>query len=64
MKCAHKREELECDHATRRMRRVSGHSEFDLNGQVWEGNADAPLKSYPIEQEGNTLIVRIDAFAF
>jgi Rieske Fe-S protein len=40
---------------------VSGHSEFDLGGKALEGNADAPLKSYPTELEGNTLIVRIDA---
>ena len=62
--CTHKRKELEYDHATRKMQCVSGHSEFDLNGRVLEGNAEAPLKSYPIEQEGNTLIVRIDASAF
>ena len=57
--CTHKGKELEYDHEAKKLHCVSGHSEFDLSGKVLEGNADRPLTVYPVELDGNILIVRI-----
>lgn len=57
--CSHKGKELEYDHETKKLHCVSGHSGFDLSGKVLKGNAERPLKDYPIELEGDILIVRI-----
>jgi Rieske Fe-S protein len=57
--CTHKGRELEYDHEAKKLHCMSGHSEFDLSGKVLEGNADRPLKDYPVELDGDTLIVKI-----
>lgn len=57
--CTHKGKELEYDHPARRIHCVSGHSEFNLNGKVLDGNAEKPLKGYPIKIVGNILYIEI-----
>lgn len=57
--CTHNGKELEYDHSTKILRCVSRHSEFDMRGNVLKGNAEKSLKGYAIEQDGNTLIVKI-----
>jgi Rieske Fe-S protein len=57
--CTHKGKELEYNHSSKKLKCVSGHSEFDMNGNVLKGNAEKSLKCYATERDGDTLIVRI-----
>ena len=60
--CTHRGKELEYVHAKKRLECVSGHSEFDLEGRVLDGNAEAPLTVYPTELDGNTLTIYLQFF--
>jgi len=57
--CSHKGKELEYDHSAKRLKCVSRHSEFDMNGNVLKGNAEKNLKRYATEREGSKLFVKI-----
>ncbi len=57
--CSHKGKELEYDHSARMLRCVSRHSEFDLSGNVLNGNAEKSLKCYATEKDGSWLFVKI-----
>jgi nitrite reductase/ring-hydroxylating ferredoxin subunit len=57
--CSHKGKELEYDHSARRLRCASRHSEFDLNGNVLNGNAEKSLMGFPIERDWDTIIIKI-----
>lgn len=57
--CSHRGKELEYVHLKRILQCSSGHSEFDLNGQVLDGNASSPLPVYPVDLKGNILLVYV-----
>jgi len=58
--------ELLCPHKRGPLKEVKGqlecdwhHSRFDLEGKVLNGPAKADLKTYPVEEDGKMLRVRV-----
>ncbi len=58
-RCTHNGKELDYDHSAKKLKCVSRHSEFDMNGKVLKGNAENPLKNYATDRDGDTLIIKI-----
>lgn len=58
-KCTHKGRELDYHHDNAEIECCTGHSRFDLQGRVIDGNAETDLTVYPAVVDQETLIIEI-----
>ena len=58
-RCTHNGKELDYLHEEREIRCCSRRSRFDLAGQRIKGPAEGDLSAYPVQQQGNELVIDV-----
>lgn len=58
--CTHRGKEVDHIQELNQLQCTSGHSRYDMKGNVLEGNAETPLRIFPTSLEGDELVINLN----